>query len=283
MSFDWNWFFSSFCQSAAALIGIIAAFIISRLLGLGEKVNSVISSFDNLVIEFNRIVESTSNRNFYWYTKTRVKNDSDLADAIIRGEYENLNSDEICEKIYEEDSLLYKVDPAVMEGFQYLYDQYKPNGSNPPHRALLMVTPGIWDKLNDERELIDQLEIESKVTIKKFSQNLQDLNSFKGSILPLRYIILALMIAFPLTVIYPLHFMPVIANENPEVIFSPAIIFKSIFSLKFILLAIFFVSIEGIFLYFLYLTKEFEKTLNTAIANNSDTYRNINNYSTYFE
>ncbi|WP_262887779.1 hypothetical protein [Flavobacterium bernardetii] len=42
MSIDWNWFFSSFCQSAAALIGIIGAFIISRLLGLGEKINATI-------------------------------------------------------------------------------------------------------------------------------------------------------------------------------------------------------------------------------------------------
>ena len=35
--FDWNWFFAAFAQSGAALIGIIAAFIISKIIGELEK------------------------------------------------------------------------------------------------------------------------------------------------------------------------------------------------------------------------------------------------------
>ena len=34
---DWNWFFAAFAQCAAALIAIIGAFVISKLLGENEK------------------------------------------------------------------------------------------------------------------------------------------------------------------------------------------------------------------------------------------------------
>jgi len=59
---DWNWFFSSFSQSAAALLGIIAAFLISRLIGLNERIDKTISDFESLQIEFHNIKERFSIR-----------------------------------------------------------------------------------------------------------------------------------------------------------------------------------------------------------------------------
>ncbi|RWX47315.1 hypothetical protein H206_03730, partial [Candidatus Electrothrix aarhusensis] len=38
---DWNWFFAAFAQCGAALIGIIAAFIISKLLAEDNKYDSI--------------------------------------------------------------------------------------------------------------------------------------------------------------------------------------------------------------------------------------------------
>ena len=43
MNYDWNWFFSSYYQCAATLIGIIEAFVMSKLLGLSVKVNLITS------------------------------------------------------------------------------------------------------------------------------------------------------------------------------------------------------------------------------------------------
>ncbi|SMO72302.1 hypothetical protein SAMN06265350_107101 [Solitalea koreensis] len=111
---------------------------------------------------------------------------------------------------------------------------------------------GIWDKLNAEKDAIDKLEIESKTAIQHFKQNFQDLNSFGDTITPLKAIIILLMIMFPITVIYPLHFMPVGANENPTITFNFITILSSFISLKSILLLAFFISIEGIFVTFSY-------------------------------
>lgn len=284
MSIDWNWFFSSFCQSAAALIGIIGAFIISRLLGLGEKINTTISQFDNYVIESNKIISNISNRRFYWYTKTIVRYDNDIKEGIKNGDYENLTRDEIINKILESDNRLYKVDNAIIEAFDELYKKHKPapKGGFGTFPQIDIYPDGIWPRINQEKDNINQLEVEANSLIEYFHQNLQELNSFENTIKPLKVIIKTLMIAFPLTVIYPLHFMPIATNQNPEIIFNLATIIESFFSLKFFLLLIFFFTIEGIFYYFLTLTNEFAKSLKNAKENNSVNLRDIKYYSEYF-
>jgi hypothetical protein len=294
MIIDWNWFFSSFCQSSAALIGIIGAFIISRLLGLSEKISSAISVFDNLVIEANRIIASISKRRFYWYTKTNVKYDSDLKDAIRKGDFDKLSKEEILKKLYNSNSRLYKNDDAVMEAFNEVFEANSPSraqtelggGFSMLHNSSISldIPPiGIWDKLSKERETINNLEIEARTIIQHFEQNLQDLNSFDDTIKPLKVIIIMLMIAFPITVIYPLHFMPVTTNEDPTITLNLLTIIKSFLSIKSVLLLAFFATIEGIFLYFLILTNQLNSKLRTATQNKSDDMRNIKTYSQYFD
>lgn len=296
MNTDWNWFFSSFCQSAAALIGIIAAFIISRLLGLNEKINSTISHFRNLDIEYDKIVSSIKKRRFNWYTYTNVKYDSELKEAIRGGEYEGLKEPGILKKIYANINNIYRVDEAVMKAFNELYEKNHPiktvrkRGNEtitahtfPTLTDTFLIPVGIWDKLREEKETINQLEIEANTLVERFSQNHIDLQSFEYTITPLRRIIIVLMISFPLTVIYPLHFMPVPTNQELSITFNFIEIVKSIFTLKFFLLFVFFLSIEGIFSYFLYLTIGLSALLKLGQSMNTELYRDIKSYSEYFE
>ncbi len=293
MIIDWNWFFSSFAQSAAALIGIIGAFIISRLLGLTEKINSTISHFSNLTIEYSRLKASISTRRFEWYTKTKIWYDDDIEKAIERGEFQKLSQDEILKKIYDADNSLYKVDGTVIATFNELVkkndlrmqEAKKSSGVPLTLRNVFgtVVPDGLWKSLANEKDAINKLDIESKALIQHFNQNLQDLSSFGDTIKPLRIVIIALMGSFLLTVIYPLHFMPVVVNEIPKLTFSIGEIIESIFSLRFVMLFFFFLTIEGIFYYFLYLTSQLNERLGNAIRNNSEDLRNIKNYSEYFE
>ncbi|WP_142604287.1 hypothetical protein [Solitalea koreensis] len=153
-------------------------------------------------------------------------------------------------------TILYRNDSVVLEAFNLIYSTNKPrksadrSGSYNPMFDIELT--GIWDKLNAEKDAIDKLEIESKTAIQHFKQNFQDLNSFGDTITPLKAIIILLMIMFPITVIYPLHFMPVGANENPTITFNFITILSSFISLKSILLLAFFISIEGIFVTFSY-------------------------------
>jgi hypothetical protein len=240
--------------------------------------------FDNYVIESNKIISSISNRRFYWYTKTIVRYDQDIKDGIKNGDYENLTKDEIINKIIEADERLYKVDNAIIEAFDELYKNHKPapKGGFAILPQIDIYPDGIWTRINQEKDNINQLEVEANSLIEYFHQNLQELNSFENTIKPLKIIIKMLMIAFPLTVIYPLHFMPIATNQNPEITFNLITIVESFFSLKFILLSIFFFTIEGIFYYFLTLTNELAKSLKSAKENNSNNLRDIKYYSEYF-
>lgn len=291
MSIDWNWFFSSFSQSAAALIGIIGAFIISRLLGLSEKINSTISQFDNLVIEFNKISGSISNRHFYWYNNNRIRYGDTITKALRNGDFNNLTNEEILKKIYELDKLLFKDDDAVLKGFKELWQSNMPKHSSPltrgnvpviNMRAFDIMPANLWNNLNKEKDTINQLEVESRTLIQRFQQNQQELQSFNETTKPLKNIIIALMISFPLTVLYPLHFMPVAINQYPTITFGIIQIIQSVLTLKSILLFIFFASIEGIFYYFLTLTAQLNFRLAGAMKNNAEKYRDIKSYSKYF-
>jgi hypothetical protein len=273
MSFDWNWFFSSFCQSAAALIGIIAAFVISRLIGLNERISAVISVFDSLKIEFSRIKESLANRRFKWYNYSNVRYDSDLKKAIKSGEYDGLDEDQILQKIYENDSRLFNENGGILEAFRELYKQDR-------HFAQLDMWPdGFWDRVSQESDRINQLTVEAKTLILQFTQNKSDLNSFKESTGQLKIVIVLLMIAFPLTVIYPLHFMPVSLNEEPVIIFSATNIIQSVFAFKGLMLALFFVTIEGIFYYFLILINRIKRGIDDAIRLHLEEYSKLSSYS----
>lgn len=293
MNMDWNWFFSSFCQSAAALIGIIGAFIISRLLGISEKINSTISEFDNLAIECNKILLNINNCNFYWFTKSHVKYNSTLKELIKNGDFDNLCREEILDKIYKLDNRLYKIDEAVIESFEKVYKEYKPtytpvgNGitmKNMHFAGAYDIAPnGLWDNLSDEKGKIDKLEIESRTLIQYFEQNLQNLSAFDDSIKPLKIIIILLLVAFPFTVIYPLHFMPIKTSMNPVITYNIFEIFNSILTFKSVLLFIFFISIESIFIYFLIITNQLNIRLVIAKQNNSEDLRSLKNYSEHFD
>lgn len=291
MNYDWNWFFSSFCQCAAALIGIIGAFVISRLLGLSERVISTDSEFTILQFKYDNLKSSLSNRDFEMYTKKYVRYYCDLLGEIRKGDFENLSDDEILNKIYTSKSGFYKIDSAVMSAFKEMYSRNRPRPqeytSSMPQTPLSnfdIIPDGTWEKLEKEKEAINLLKVEVSFLIDLFKKNLNDFNSLNYSLKPLKRIIILMLFAFPLTVIYPLHFMPVITNQYPEITFNPILIFKSFITLKFSMLTVFFLVVDGLFYYFLKHTQSLMRIISLApnfISGGA--FTNIKSYSEYFE
>ncbi|WP_160714197.1 hypothetical protein [Chitinophaga solisilvae] len=279
MNTDWNWFFSSFCQSAAALIGIIAAFLISRLIGMNEKVNAIISGFGELVIDRNKIIHGLGQRRFRWYNSTLMRYNEHLVEDIRRGHFSGFSEIDILEKIYSEDDRLFKANDVVLHTFAEMREKYGGGRS----AAIEMPPKDTWEQIRKERELIDHLEMEARKLIQLFKKNEQELKVFRDTFRPLSYIIIVLMIAFPLTVIYPLHFMPVQSNRPPVLTLHWSVILRTVMSLKGFLLAIFFVTIEGIFLYFLTLVNKMRREVMTAAGRHSPDYQKIHYYSPYLD
>lgn len=51
MSADWNWFFSSLSQSAAAIVGIFGAFIITKIFSNQTAFSEKTAKLNNYLIE----------------------------------------------------------------------------------------------------------------------------------------------------------------------------------------------------------------------------------------
>jgi len=293
MNIDWNWFFSSFSQSAAALLGIIGAFIISRLIGIDEKANVLTSDFEDLKIIYNKIRDSFSVRKYSWVNRTFIKYDDDIIKQIQNREFEELSEKEILEKLYEQDNRLYKNDQSIINAFNELYAKYKPKEEpkrnpgeiyvvNNPLPLLNFPPDGMWDRIGNERDLINKYLIDAGELIRKFNKHLLSLKNFSSSLNTIRVIIWILIISFPFIVIYPLHFLPLEIGKEPILTYDLLQIIKDAMTLKNILLAIFLVSVEGIFIYFLFLIRQIKLRLSNLEKEHLEEYRNIYSYCDYY-
>lgn len=295
MNTDWNWFFSSFSQSAAALLAIIGAFIISRLIGIDEKVNNLSSAFEELIISYEKIKESLSVRKHAWINRMYFEYDNDdLIKQIRNREFNNLTDAEILKILYDQNSLLYKGDDeAILKKFKELYDKNLPEDESERipgkiyiskiHYPVLNITPnGLWSRVNQERDNINQLMVEASELTKKFGRHLNNIGSFESSLNTIRNIIWTLIISFPIIVIYPLHFLPMSVDQKPELTFNLVDIFNNSLNLSGILLFLFLLSIEGILIYFLRLIIDMKNRLLNLEQNNLNDYRNIKSYSKYY-
>lgn len=64
---DWNWFFSSLSQSAAAIVGIFGAFMISKTLGNQSAFTSKSIQLETTIAECENIVEEAKDLYLEWY------------------------------------------------------------------------------------------------------------------------------------------------------------------------------------------------------------------------
>ncbi|RWX50117.1 hypothetical protein VU01_13841 [Candidatus Electrothrix marina] len=100
MTLDWNWFFAAFAQCGAALIGIISAFIISKLLGENDKYEYIIKELEHSSIKKNELLKKISLRHFDWHDRLNIKYDSAIEDAIREDQFSDLTDEEKLKNIF---------------------------------------------------------------------------------------------------------------------------------------------------------------------------------------
>ena len=280
MSIDWNWFFAAFAQSGAALIAIIGAFIISKLLGESEKEEQNANDLDELIIHFKDLKKRVSNRYFNWYDERYIEYSIDLEDAIKNDDFSGLNDEEKLLKLFEIHPNLFGTQNCL-SALNERIEKLKPSGFG---IGLSMVTPkGMWSSLTEEKEIINTLQIESETLIDQFNRLQNKINASSKNLDPIKVTIYILMVGIILTVIYPLHFMPLEVNQTPQLEISVSLFFELLFSIKGILLFVLTLVIEGIFGYFLGLTIRTEKRYDGLKGKILDDYLDIKSYSEHFK
>lgn len=98
MQIDWNWFFAAYAQSATALIGVLSAFIISKLLGESDKYEQILNTLNKLNLKRNYYLDKISVYKFEIHDKQNIKYSYPLGKAIDNGEFHGLADDEKLKK-----------------------------------------------------------------------------------------------------------------------------------------------------------------------------------------
>jgi hypothetical protein len=180
-----------------------------------------------------------------------------------------------------------------LDAFKELNKEYEPKEEpqrkpgefhvvNNPLPILNIAPNGTWDKIGNERDLINKHLIDASELIRKFRKHFVSLKSFSSSLNTIKVIVWILIVSFPLTVIYPLHFLPVEIGKQPLLTFNIILIIKSAMTLKNILLFIFLFSVEGIFIYFLFFIRQIKTALSNLGNKHLEEYTNIYSYCEYY-
>ena len=66
---DWNVFYSSLAQSTAAFVGLLGAFIITKIVNNEQQYNESKVTIEEYLIIANNLRERLKNRSFDWYNE----------------------------------------------------------------------------------------------------------------------------------------------------------------------------------------------------------------------
>ena len=263
---DWNWFFSSFAQSSAAIVGIFGAFLITKILNNQALFSQKNSRAKEVIIECKRVMGLSKNRHFSWYNKYKNEKEYEkLMEMLKEGTdfsaakfYSELNfsifspKDDIVKnienKIYEYKEVKRKREEAFKAraaaymaknpGYAYaegVHEEFKP----PINTELIK-------NLNKERELIDNALVDVNHHISIAKNMINEISGNPECSILIKKMLVFVGLLFFLGVIYPLSFLPTNVGRDITLSFDFHVIMSHMFSIKGIfrtLLSIIFSSI----------------------------------------
>lgn len=100
---DWNVFYSSLAQSTAAFVGLLGAFIITKIINNEQQFNENKILIEDYIVNANNLKMRLKDRYFNWYnTRLRKKVFEKLEDVS-----------------YDDKSILYKSPESIYEEFDF--------------------------------------------------------------------------------------------------------------------------------------------------------------------
>lgn len=159
---DWNWFFSSSAQSAAAIVGIFAAFIITKIVNNQSEFSHKNNQINKLISNSIRLEDEANNRYFDWYCERTLENEFrslkrrfEEDGEILSPEqyYDDLDFPEFVEKDKVLSEIRHKIDihqkPPSRVSQRFPFDMTTPIN--------IPAEPSISHQLVEERDLIYKL------------------------------------------------------------------------------------------------------------------------------
>ncbi|KLD63907.1 hypothetical protein [Dyella japonica] len=296
---DWNWFFSSAAQSAAAIVGIFGAFIVTKILANQATFSERQRRMQELMTSGQKIAEAAARLSFEWYH--RHKNEDAVADVNkILEDGGSLDSEDIYDKVRfspyiaradavalidrarsqrdariekeREDAQALASLSSILARSHTLFD------SVAPRTPLLSTAHFLEPKLSAEREDMDTLFSDARHHIRVVSEVLKSASANPESSGVITAALILIMALFFAGVVYPLSFMPLRLNWVPDLAFSE--FWNTLFSLQGAVLSVIsalFSAMIGMFFFMNIRLKCASKTLADLAS-----YKEMATYSQYF-
>lgn len=298
---DWNWFFSSVAQSAAAIVGIFGAFIVTKILANQSAYAEKNRRMQELITFGEKLVDATSRLAFDWYHKHDSASEiEDLEKLLEKDEteepeslYEKLRFSPYIAKAdaiqtiarvksYREERLQREREESRRQMEQArklgMTSAFAMHASSDLLRGLNSSRHLLQPQLTKEREEIDEMYTE----VKHHARVVSDFHALvvshpESSALITASLILILTLFFA-GVIYPLSFMPLPTNWKPSLSFSE--IPNFIFSLRGALLAVVSTLFSTMLAMFFILN--IRMCYPQAVLEQLEQYKHLSKYSKYF-
>ncbi|MEW7865473.1 hypothetical protein [Aeromonas diversa] len=294
---DWNVFFSTISQTSGAIVGIFAAFLITKIIANQSDFAKLKNEATHHLIESESIKSEADSRYFNWYNE-RVReavidkidddfweneellslddyiktynfspfDDSETVKLAVANKITELTNEIEKKKQFEED----KLSNAIR--FGAIFD------SPYPRKMSSLMTPELRRSMNEEREMIDQLVIKAERQTKRNHVLNIELNDGADSVNLVSCSIFAVLILFFAGVIYPLSFLP--WDPQKELTLSLSAFWTILFSLQGFMLALLSVIFSTLMVVFFIIN--FRLKHSSEMIEKIMHYSEIANYSPFF-
>lgn len=266
---DWNWFFSAVAQSAAAIVGILAAFIITKI--ISNQADFKRKSVELLTIQADseKLAAQLHGRPIDWYNGYTREDQLTMVYELIRKH----NSKDPLFYFRELDFSPYDNHGEILKAISEAIEQrFDPD----PERAL---NHHILPAAVKEREEIDERVLEIKDHAKRVRLFLAQVKDNPESSGLVNALLLSLLFLFYMGVIYPLSFLPV--DGDAKIILTLSAFFDILFSLKGAILAGVSIVFNGILLLFIRINWSLK--YDAIQINTLRKFTTPNNYSEYIQ
>jgi len=293
---DWNWFFSSIAQSAAAIVGIFGAFIVTKILTNQSAFSEKSRHIQELITLGEKLTDAAGRLSFDWYHKHDSAGKLEDLDKLLEKD-DSQTPDDLYEKLRFSPYLarakvidtISKIKSLRVERLEREREEARRQSEQPHFMRFANMNsplpPGLDSlrlhlapQLKQTREEIDALYMEAK-------HHIRVVTDFYAIVMPspesspvITTSLLLILTLFFAGVIYPLSFMPLPTDWKPAL--SLAEVPAFIFSLRGALLGV--VSLLFTAMLTMFFVMNIRLKYSAAMLKRLEEFKHMSAYSEYF-
>ncbi|MDI3429775.1 hypothetical protein QLG02_05490 [Aeromonas sp. V90_14] len=287
---DWNVFFSTISQTSGAIVGIFAAFLITKIISNQSDFSKLKNEATHHLIDSETAKSEANSRKFEWYNSMIRRDILNEIEYYILNEEKMLDAKQ-CISTYrfspfeKPEDIKIAIKNKLAEVSEKLDSNKKKEkamikalgGFSPPaikpHKPIFLASSN--EHMKRERELIDQLIIKIERQAKKNEALCAELKSGVDSVNLVTSSIVAVLILFFVGVIYPLSFLP--WQQGKDITLSLSAFWDILFSLQGFMLLLISVIFSALMMVFLVINMRLKHSID--VIDKITHYSDISNYS----